>query len=203
MKNRTITKIGYVLDEKDRHDMSKEYEYETRPIAGYEGLYSISNDGTVFSHDYNHTKQTKQLKPVKRSDGYLMVNLYQDSKLKIHFIHRLVLETFVPNPDNKPYCDHIDTDKTNNHVSNLRWCTHKENCNNPLTKASKKGKKHGRYDHTKYTFRNNNTAEVFVGSQYDFRNKYKLDQGNISRLINGKLKSVKGWVKIYEWGKTT
>ena len=49
-------------------------------------------------------------------------------------VHRAVAELFIPNPDSKPCIDHIDTNKANNHVDNLRWVTHKENNNNPLTK---------------------------------------------------------------------
>lgn len=49
-------------------------------------------------------------------------------------VHRAVAELFIPNPENKQCVDHIDTDRHNNAVWNLRWCTQKENCNNPLTK---------------------------------------------------------------------
>lgn len=51
-----------------------------------------------------------------------------------YFVHRAVAELFIPNPDNKPCVDHIDTNTFNNRVSNLRWVTYKENQNNPLTK---------------------------------------------------------------------
>lgn len=50
-----------------------------------------------------------------------------------YLVHRAVAKLFIPNPDNKPEVDHIDTDRLNNHIDNLRWCTRKENRNNPLT----------------------------------------------------------------------
>ena len=51
-----------------------------------------------------------------------------------NFVHRAVAEMFIPNPENKPCVDHIDTNILNNHVDNLRWVTQKENNNNPLTR---------------------------------------------------------------------
>ena len=61
------------------------------------------------------------------------VSLYYNGKRTHEKIHRLVAEAFIPNPNNYPEVDHIDTDKTNNAVENLRWCTHSENHLNPLT----------------------------------------------------------------------
>ena len=97
-------------------------------IPNYEGLYSIDTEGTVFSHISN-----KILKPHTNHRGYLMIDLYKDGKIKKKAIHRLVAITYLPNPNNLPEIDYIDTDRQNNNVNNLRWCTRKENCNNPLS----------------------------------------------------------------------
>ena len=61
--------------------------------------------------------------------GYLIFHY----KCKDYKLHRVVAELFIPNPENKPCIDHINTVKTDNRVCNLRWCSHKENNNNPLT----------------------------------------------------------------------
>lgn len=113
-------------------------------IPQYEGLYSIDRIGNVFSHISG-----KILKPHSNHRGYLMVDLYKDGKVKKGIIHRLVAITYIQNPNNLPEIDHIDTNRQNNSVENLRWCTRKENCNNPLSLKhsgdSKKGEKHYLY----------------------------------------------------------
>ena len=113
-----------------------------RPVKGYEGLYEVSNLGRVKSLKWD---KERILKPNKNRCGYPMICLTHKYQKISKLIHRLVAEAFIPNPDNKPCIDHIDTDKTNNTVvlnedgsvnyekTNLRWCTQKENLNNPLT----------------------------------------------------------------------
>lgn len=107
---------------------------EWRPINGYEGLYEVSNLGRVKSLSYKNTKEERILKIFKDKDGYLMVNL-SNNKITCRFrVHRLVAEAFIPNPENKPCVDHINTIKNDNRIENLRWVTYKENSNNELTK---------------------------------------------------------------------
>ena len=104
-----------------------------KPVVGYEGLYECSNMGNVRSLNYRHTNTIKTLSPSINKDGYIRVHLWKNCKGKVLAVHRLVAEAFVPNPNNKPQIDHINTDKTDNRVENLRWVTKKENINNPLT----------------------------------------------------------------------
>ena len=100
-----------------------------KDIEGYEGLYQVSDMGNVKSLVSN-----KNLKPYTTSFGYLQVNLSKDGKKKTFKVHRLVARAFIENPENKEEVDQIDTNRTNNRVTNLRWVTRKENQNNPLTK---------------------------------------------------------------------
>jgi hypothetical protein len=65
---------------------------------------------------------------MNRSQNYKRVHFAFDRK-KYFLVHRLIAESFIPNPENKPVVDHIDFDKSNNHIKNLRWFTHKENSN--------------------------------------------------------------------------
>jgi hypothetical protein len=93
-----------------------------KQIPTYEGLYSIDRVLGVYSHLSN-----KYLKPVKQSNGYLTYNLYKDGKPKMFTAHRLLMTSFVPNPNNYPCVNHIDSDKENNSLGNLEWCTYSHN----------------------------------------------------------------------------
>ncbi len=110
---------------------------EWKNIEKYNGIYQISNLGRVRSVAHiniqKHYIPEKIIKPHPNNSGYLDVSLYIDGKRYHEKIHRLVAEAFIPNPNHLPEVDHIDTDKTNNTVSNLKWCTHSENHLNPLT----------------------------------------------------------------------
>jgi len=99
--------------------------------------YSITPDGKVFSHkkpggngrgkvlDYSYKRE---LKPQLSKKGYLIIILEQNTnRMKNTSIHRLVAETYIPNPNNYDTINHIDENKTNNHVSNLEWMSNADN----------------------------------------------------------------------------
>lgn len=121
---------------------------EWRDIKGFEGMYQISNLGRVKSLErlsiQNHLLPEKILRTAHAQSGYVDVSLYKDGKRYHRKPHRLVAEAFIPNPDNLPEVDHIDTNKDNNCVDNLHWVTHSENHLNPLTVELKKKKLTGR-----------------------------------------------------------
>ena len=95
-----------------------------KPVPGYEGLYSVSDDGRVFSHVRN-----RELKPKIDRYGYKAVTLFKDGKSHYTTIHRIVAKTFLPNPLTKRCVNHINEIKTDNRVENLEWVTVKENDN--------------------------------------------------------------------------
>lgn len=90
-------------------------------IEGYEGVYSITNDGRVYSHT-----SKRFLSPINRTE-YLAVKLCKDNKPKWHYIHRLVASAFCENPCNKQTVNHIDGNHHNNKYDNLEWMTMSEN----------------------------------------------------------------------------
>lgn len=112
-----------------------------KDVKDFEGLYQVSNFGRVrrldsYVNSWNGLKNKKGriLKTTVNHYGYCVVDLCKDNKKKQHRVHRLIAETFIPNPENKPEVDHINTIRTDNRVENLRWVTDKEQRNNPLTK---------------------------------------------------------------------
>lgn len=99
-----------------------------KDIKGYEGYYQISNLGGIKSFPRNGTISTVyMLKPTLTKNGYYKVTLSKPNNTTYLLVHRIVAETFIPNPENKPEVNHIDGDKLNNCVDNLEWCTSKEN----------------------------------------------------------------------------
>ena len=116
--------------------------WKTAIVDGVENpRYQVSNLGRVKCLDWRYTGKEKICKLSVNGRGYLQVQI--DGKNKR--VHRIVAETFIPNPEGKPFIDHINTVRTDNFVlfdenkesiidTNLRWVTLKENNNNPLTK---------------------------------------------------------------------
>lgn len=105
-----------------------------KSILGYEGYYMISNTGVVKSlhRKVPYSKGTRILKSKIMSSrdnnrGYKDIRLSKEGKTSTKLVHILTAEAFVSNPDNKPYVNHQDGNKLNNHYSNFSWVNHSEN----------------------------------------------------------------------------
>lgn len=106
------------------------------PIKDYESHYEISNMGRIRSIGRIILRSNKKgilpkkgiiLKQKINAEGYCIILLYKNTKRKKFFLHRLVANAFILNPDNKPYINHKNAVKTDNKVDNLEWCTPMEN----------------------------------------------------------------------------
>ena len=100
------------------------------PVVGYEKSYLVSNTGLVKSIDriierngIRQHKKGKMLSIRNNKFGYKRVKLSAFGKDRLFMVHRLVAEAFIPNPDNLPFINHKDEDKSNNNFENLEWCT--------------------------------------------------------------------------------
>lgn len=180
--------------ENNRIEIWKDYK-------DYEGLYMVSNWGRAKSldtyiKDRNGTVRFckgRILKPVIVGRGYLKVNLYKNNKQKQYYVHRLVAEAFIPNPENLPEVNHKDENKLNNNAENLEWCDREYNCNFG-TRNEKVAKKCSK-PVVQYTL-----DGQFVREWESIREcgRNGFNQGNICMCCQGKLKKYKDFIWKYK-----
>lgn len=190
-----------------------------KDIVGYEGLYQVSNCGRVKSlekeviHKRYGTYKLKEkiLKQYVEKLGYVRVGLYKNCKIKHFLLHRLIAEAFIPNPYNKPYIDHIDGNPKNNNIDNLRWCTHKENMNNPIAekRTSDSLKGHNTSEETKKKIGKSHSISIYQidktngciirewSSMTDVERELGIDHRKICNCCKGKRKSTGGYIWRY------
>ena len=139
-----------------------------------------------------HKERKNPIKYEVSNYGNIKINgiiIYPNTNIKGYicvageYLHRVVAELFIPNPENKPEIDHIDGNRFNNHYTNLQWVTHQENLNNPITKtrrnSSLTGKKRGPYsEQTKQNMRKPHL-------NYNPKNHNKANLGRIHVSKNG------------------
>ena len=164
---------------------------EWKKIKDFE-TYSISDDG-----DVRNDKTRRILKKCKNEKGYEYVTLCKNGKAKNFKIHRLVAIAFIPNPLGLPCIDHINSIKTDNRVENLKWCTHKENNNNPLTRKNNSKSKKNMSKETKQKM-----SEAHKGKHLSKETKQKMSEAkkgeNHPMWNNGKKVICITTGKIYE-----
>ena len=173
----------------------------------YEGLYQVSNLGRFKNLNYRNTGKAELLNPGTNKDGYLQVCLSKNGEYKMCLVHRLIAETFLPNPENKPYINHkIEGDKgkkinmvifnedgtVNKERTTIEWVTRKEN-NNYGTRneriAKTKSKRVLQFSLSGELIREwDSTAECG-------RNGFK--QSCVCDCCNGKLPHYKGFLWMY------
>lgn len=183
-----------------------------KDVKNYEGYYIVSSMGKVKSLDRivlgkngaSCFRCGKLKSSVTNRGGYLLVMLSKNNKPKSCRIHRLVAEAFIPNPDNLPCIDHINTIRTDNRVSNLRWVTQKENCNNELSKKSYSEANKGRVlsEEWKKKIGKGNGKLVYCieldkifESTCEASRELGISQSNISLVCRGKRETAGG----YHW----
>ncbi len=173
-----------------------------KDVPNYEGLYQVSNLGRVRSNHNTRYHKPKILKSIPRS-GYVSVILCKNKYHKNVFIHRLVAECFVPNPQNKPCVNHIDGNKANPCATNLEWCTQKENISHAIKTGLLNPRKPKRTNSKKlynpiYQFDIDGNFIKKWNSCGDICDYYGIKDSHIYDCISGKCHSAYGYV----WSKT-
>lgn len=146
-------------------------------INGQETNYEIYDDGRCFNK-----KTQKFLKGSIKNTGYKMVLLTIDGKKKDYSLHRLVAENFLPNPENKPYVNHIDGNKTNNCIENLEWITPRDNIKHVVDTGllPKRGKS------SKFEQNLNNEKWVqYLNTQYSVSNLGRIRNDKTQNVLQG------------------
>lgn len=191
-----------------------------RDIKGYKN-YQVSNLGRIKSLKRNvpftnrwgqritHLQKERILKAKKQFNGYLAISLSNNGEHKTYLVHRLVAEAFILKTDNKSQVDHINGDKTDNRVENLRWVTPKENCLNPLwVEKSKNVSEETRNklsDKAKYSHNKPVTQYTLDGelvkewpSAREVERQLGFNNGHISSCCLGKRKQANGYIWKYK-----
>ena len=162
-----------------------------KSVVGYEGLYEVSDLGRVRSLKFG---KEKILKPGKAHGGYLVIGIRKDGQRKFLLVHRLVAESFIPNPQGFKTVNHKDEVKTNNVASNLEWMSMKDNINygtHNKRSAEKRSKQVQMFDKS--------TGELLATfpSLMEVVRVTGINQSNISQCCKGKLKSAGGFLWQY------
>lgn len=145
-----------------------------RNVKNFEGLYQVSNFGIV------RNIKGKILKQHKSKDGYFCVGLSSNCTRRYYFVHRLIAEAFLPNPDNKRFVVHLDQDRKNNIISNLKWMD-------------------GPNNRTVYQFdRHGNFIEKYQSICEAARQLGFSDSNNISCCANGITKKAYNYIWVFE-----
>jgi hypothetical protein len=175
---------GQNLKKLEIYDIIKEKEVKIMtPIKGYEN-YSVDIDGRIYN-----TKTGRALKPSQSANGYYRVSLRKNGKTKTVYVHRIVAETFIKNPNGYIEVNHIDENKANNAVDNLQWIDHKANINH-ATCQQRKGESN--------TARNGKPilcveTNTIYQSATIIEKEFGYNKGNIWQACNGKIPTAYGF----------
>lgn len=180
---------------------------EWRDVVGYEGYYQVSSLGAVkrLGRADTKVKSDRLIHPVIANNGYLTVRLSVDGCGKNYLVHRLVAEAFIPRVDGKECVDHVDGDRTNNKVENLRWVTYSENNENIIRLGNFKQMRDRNFtkeSRVLYEQRNKRPVVRSDGKYYESVRAAARDLGYktpnaINHVLHGRSKTAKGYTFRY------
>ena len=162
----------------------------------------MSNWGRVKSLEridrLGHLRKEKILSSRPHDGGYAIVALYKNGKRKDYHVHRLVAEAFLDNPDNLPCINHKDENPSNNHYSNLEFCSYQYN-NTYGTRIERVAEKRRNGKFSKVVFQYSLNGEFIkeYPSTREVERQLKYKQGYISACCLGKYKTAYGFIWRY------
>ena len=174
-------------------------EEEWKEIKGYPN-YMVSNMGNVKSLGNNKTKKEKILKLSVDKIGYLFVGLCKNGVQKKYFVHRLVAQAFIQNPNNYSQVNHKDENKQNNYAQNLEWCDTKYNSNygTRLERIAEKNTNHPSYSKVVFQYDLNGNFIKEWPSTMEVERRLGFANTHISACCLGKLKQSYGFIWKYK-----
>ena len=174
---------------------------EWRDVKGYEGIYQVSNEGRVkalerYVDNFWGTKQYVRERILKSypTKGYLTLSLSKNGVPKKFYVHRLVAEAFITNPNNYPQINHRDENTQNNKVENLEWCDSKYNMNYGTIKERCKLNQPKRKKVFQYTL-DGDLVKIWCSSRECGKDGFI--QSGVSACCRGKIKNYKGFIWRY------
>lgn len=146
-------------------------------IKGYEGIYEVCEEGNIYSH--KTVSKGGKLTPSKTTKGYLQVFLYKDNVANIFRVHRLVADAFLEDVEGKDQIDHINNNKEDNRLVNLKRVNNQENSSKALSKTYHLFHKDGR--------------SIIVNNLERWCRTNKYHSPNFYRLLNKQRKTAYGF----------
>lgn len=161
-----------------------------KPIAGYEGIYEVSDLGQIKRIKPEHnTHVGKILAGGLDQDGYRLILLYDSGKRRMFKAHRIVATAFVPNPDNLPQINHKNAVKADNRADNLEWCSCKYNINHAVDSGlwnAAKGSRHRMAKLTESDVLAIRTMKRSGISTRDLAARFSVSRATIGDLLAGR-----------------
>ena len=173
-----------------------------KDVIDYEGLYEMSNLGSIRSQARTGTKGGI-LKQKLSNTGYWSVRLSKNGTVRSNNVHRIFAKLFIPNPENKPCINHKDGVKSNNDINNLEWCTYKENTAHAIDAGLQTpthmnlsnvcGKNHPK-SKTTYQYDSSNNKLRSFDSRKEASETTGVAMCSISQVCNGKIPFAGGYI---------
>ena len=153
-----------------------------KDIKNYEGLYTIDENGNI----KNSKGELRKVNYAK--NGYCIIDLYKNNIRKTHFVHRLVAEMFIPNPNNYKVINHKDGDKTNNNINNLEWCTYSHNLVHAINNKLRRN-----------TYEYQSVLSIEEVREIPKLVEWGLSKSEIARVLKVNISTIKAIFKGYTW----